>query len=89
LYPGHGRYEGFFQLQVDAADFPKAVGKLFGFFAQEVVGFDDADAFGKIQHRPGEVFALFLTIMGFPQRIFPRAVAEGQGGNFCLRGNGA
>jgi hypothetical protein len=27
--------------------------------------------------------------MGFPQRVFPQPVAEGQGGNFCPRGNGA
>jgi hypothetical protein len=31
-------------LQADAAGFPEAAGKLFRFFAEQVVGFDDADA---------------------------------------------
>jgi hypothetical protein len=51
-------------------------------FTQQVVGFDDADAFGKVQHRFGEGLVLFLAVMGFPQRVFPQPVAKGQGGAF-------
>jgi hypothetical protein len=65
----------------------EAVGNLLWFFPRQVVGFDEANAFGKIRNRFGEGLGLFLAVAGFPQRVFPWPVTKGQDGNFCLRGN--
>jgi hypothetical protein len=58
-------------------------------FPRQVVGFHDADAFGKIRHRFGESLDLFLMVAGFPQRVFSQSVTKGQGGDSCLCRNRA
>ena len=54
----------FLELDVGFAAFLKVFGQLFGFFPQQVVGFDDADTLHKVQHRPGEIFVLRLPFHG-------------------------